>query len=80
MPDLPPLGSLWRRSGLRRIVVSISHYGTHEDGGTDVEIITLHPDGVWSDSFMSLSCWLSWQSGADRIDSEPATAPRGQEE
>jgi hypothetical protein len=68
--QLSPVGSFWRRDGLRRIVTSISHYGTPEDGGTDIDIITLHPDGTWSNSFMSLQNWLAWQANAERIDKE----------
>ena len=75
-PTLPPVGSLWRHKyGERRCVLFID----------DLTVWFYYSpintfNGTTPKEFPSISDWLSWQSDADRIDIEPATAPRGQEE
>ena len=68
MPDLPPIGSLWRHrvSGERRFVICANSRVRW------VEVWTYEGKTRWSEFDNDVKVWLAWQAEADRIDREDA--------
>ena len=79
-PTLPPVGSLWRhKDGERRFVMNAELFPFSRKP-CPVKVAVVAPSGETYMTTMEFADWLSWQADADRIDIEPAIAPRGQEE
>ena len=69
MPDLPPVGSLWRHENDEIMLV----WWAYQDGCVHACCAPCDPDK--NDTPLVLftkESWLSWQANADRIDKETA--------